>query len=190
MTEFIDRNKKILISIIPKPKKSSFKLEPIPTYSMKNNILFLLFLTLSFSNTYAQKEKGTFRLGYGINGGVPINNAYNFSLGADGRLQYDISLKTSFAFTTGYTHLFNSDVSDTGFVPAKLGFKSFIGDQVYYLGELGAAIGVNKGMGTSFLWAPGIGIATKHIDISLRYENYSKFDTGQVSLRLAYGYKL
>ncbi len=145
---------------------------------------------LFFTTSYAQKEKGNFRLGYGLNVGMPINNAFTFSLGADARLQYDISQKTSFSATTGYTHLFVKNASDAGFVPAKLGFKSFIGNQIYYLGELGAAVGVNKGMGTSFLWAPGVGIATKHIDISLRYENYSKFDTGQVSLRLAYGYKL
>lgn len=157
---------------------------------MKNKFLLLPILVLFFSTSYAQEKEGKFRLGYGFNGGVPINNEFNFSAGLDGRLQYDITLKTSFAVTTGYTHLFKNDVSDAGFVPAKLGFKSFIGNQVYYLGELGAAIGVNKGMGNSLLWAPGIGIATKHIDISLRYENYGKFDTGQVSLRLAYGYKL
>ncbi|MGH2664236.1 hypothetical protein [Flavobacterium sp.] len=157
---------------------------------MKHKILFLLVLIFTFSASYSQKEKGSFRLGYGFNGGVPTNNAFNFSLGADGRLQYDISMKTSFSATTGYTHLFKSTEHDTGFIPVKLGFKSFIGNQIYYLGEVGAAIGVSKGMGTSFLWAPGIGIATKHIDISLRYENYNRFDTGQVSLRLAYGYKL
>lgn len=157
---------------------------------MKHKIVLLLVALLSFSATYSQKEKGNFRLGYGFNGGVPTNNAYNFSLGADGRLQYDISMKTSFSATTGYTHLFKSQVHDTGFVPVKLGFKSFLGDQIYVLGEVGAAIGVSKGMGVSPLWAPGVGIATKHIDISLRYENYNKFDTGQVSLRLAYGYKL
>ena len=72
----------------------------------------------------------------------------------------------------------------------RIGFKSFFGDQFYVLGEVGAAVGTKSGMGTSFLWAPGIGVATKHIDISLRYENYSKFDAGQVSIRFAYGYKL
>jgi hypothetical protein len=137
-----------------------------------------------------QKKENLFRLGYGLNGGVPRNDVYSFSIGADARLQYDISLKTSLAFTVGYTHLFKSGEGDLGFVPAKFGFKSFIGDQIYYLGEIGAAIGLYKDMGTSFLWAPGVGIATKHIDISLRYENYNRYNTGQVSLRLAYGYKL
>jgi hypothetical protein len=151
----------------------------------------ILICVLLFSiKTQAQKKEKKFRLGYGINGGIPRNKLYDFSIGADARLQYDVTLKTSFAFTSGYTHLFNKTDGDLSFVPAKLGFKSFIGDQIYYLGEIGAALGLHEGMGTSFLWAPGIGIATKHIDISLRYENYNRYNTGQVSLRLAYGYKL
>jgi len=129
------------------------------------------------------------RIGYGLNGGIPINDNYNFSLGADGRLQYDLTRKTSLAVTTGYTHLF-SPGDDGGFIPAKLGFKAFLGNQFYVLGEAGGAFGTTKEMGNSFIWAPGIGVATKHIDISLRYENYSDFNTGQISLRLAYGYQL
>ncbi len=158
---------------------------------MKNikNIFIVLLIIFSVT-TQAQKRAGDFRLGYGFNGGIPLKKTFDFSLGFDVRLQYDISLKTSLAATTGYTNLFSNSMGNSGFVPAKLGFKSFFGDQFYVLGEVGAAIGTNSGMGTSFLWAPGIGVATKHIDVSLRYENYEKFETGQISLRLAYGYKL
>lgn len=152
--------------------------------------LFILFILIFSSTIFAQKKAGDFRLGFGINGGIPLKKTFDFSLGADVRLQYDISLKTSLAATTGYTNLFSNSNGNSGFVPAKLGFKSFFGDQFYALGEVGAAIGIKSGKGTSFLWAPGIGVATKHIDISLRYENYEKFNTGQISLRLAYGYKL
>ena len=152
--------------------------------------LFFLFILIFSSTLFAQKKAGDFRLGFGINGGIPLKKTFDFSLGADVRLQYDISLKTSLAATTGYTNLFSKSNGNSGFVPAKLGFKSFFGDQFYGLGEIGAAIGTKSGMGTSFLWAPGIGVATKHIDVSLRYENYQKFNTGQLSLRLAYGYKL
>lgn len=159
------------------------------------NLKHLCYLSISIIilatlNANAQKKAGDFRLGFGLNGGISLNDSFNFSLGLDGRLQYDISLKTSLAATTGYTHLFDNEVKGLGFVPAKIGFKSFFGDQFYVLGEVGAAIGTKSGMGTSFLWAPGIGVATKHIDVSLRYENYNKFDAGQVSIRFAYGYKL
>jgi hypothetical protein len=129
------------------------------------------------------------RIGFGLNGGIPVKESYNFSLGTDARLQYDLTTKTSLALTTGYTHLFSAG-DDAGFIPIKLGFKAFLGNQFYVLGEAGEAFGTKKGMGNSFLWAPGIGVATKHIDVSLRYENYNEFDTGQVSLRLAYGFKI
>ena len=159
------------------------------------NFKQICFLSISILTSFiyqanAQKKAGDFRLGFGFNGGISLTDTFDFSLGLDGRLQYDISLKTSLAATTGYTHLFDNEVKGLGFVPAKIGFKSFFGDQFYVLGEVGAAIGIKSGMGTSFLWAPGIGVATKHIDVSLRYENYNKFDAGQVSIRFAYGYKL
>ncbi|MGX7668249.1 hypothetical protein [Flavobacterium pedocola] len=145
------------------------------------------------SNAQETKPKPEYlhhwRLGFGLNGGIPMNNSYNFSLGADGRLQYDFTTKTSLAVTTGYTHLFSTG-DDAGFIPAKLGFKAFLGDQIYVLGEAGGAFGITKELGNSFLLAPGIGVATKHIDISLRYENYSGYDTGQISMRLAYGFKI
>lgn len=129
------------------------------------------------------------RIGFGLNGGVPVNDAYHYSLGTDARLQYDITTKTSLAVTTGYTHLF-AEEKDGGFIPAKLGFKAFLGNQFYVLGEAGGAFGTTKELGNSTLWAPGIGVAMKHIDISIRYENYSEYDTGQVSCRLAYGFKI
>jgi hypothetical protein len=156
----------------------------------KINLILIILVLLFTSNSQAQKKVGDIRLGMGLNGGIPMNTTFQYSLGPDIRLQYDMSLKTSLLATTGYTHLFNNDTGDLGFVPAKLGFKSYFGDQLYVLGEVGAAIGLHQNMGTSFLWAPGVGVATKHIDISLRYESLQKFGTGQVALRLAYGYKL
>ncbi|MEW5676162.1 hypothetical protein ABGT15_07600 [Flavobacterium enshiense] len=153
----------------------------------------LLSTTISAQETTETKAKPEYlhhwRLGYGLNGGIPTKESYKFSLGADARLQYDFTTKTSIAATTGYTHLFSTD-DDTGFIPAKLGFKAFLGNQFYVLGEAGGAFGIQKELGNSFLWAPGIGVATKHIDVSLRYENYNDYNTGQISLRLAYGYKL
>lgn len=160
--------------------------------TIKKSCLLAIITFCISSYAFCQKKIGDIRLGYGLNAGFPFNDIFNYSLGLDGRMQYDISLKTSLTGTTGYTYLFNNgDGGDLGFVPVKFGFKSFIGaDQVYVLGEIGAGIGTKKEMGTTLIWAPGVGIATKHVDISLRYENYNKFNTGQVALRLAYGYKI
>ena len=134
-----------------------------------------------------------FRLGFGLNGGVSTDNDYDFALGGDVRLQYDLSKATSITFTTGFTNLFIGDDSkDLGFIPVKAGFKAFVWkNQFYVLGEAGAAIAVTNGYNdTSLLLSPGIGYATKYVDLSLRYEDYDKFNTNQIALRIAYGFKL
>ena len=149
---------------------------------------------ISFSqNTKSKNFKEGFRLGFGLNGGLPTNNAYDYSLGADARLLYDLSQKTSITFTTGFTNLFiGNNVPDIGFIPAKAGFKAFVlQDSFYVLGEVGAGFAVtNSYTETTFLWAPGIGYASENFDISVRYEDYDKFHTNQIALRLAYGFKL
>ena len=145
-----------------------------------------------------------FKLGVGINGGYVFQDPYDFALGADVRLQYDLSQKTSLTLTTGFTNLFSGNdlVKDLGFIPVKAGFKGFIWeDRFYLLGEIGAGFGVtntdDREENTTLILAPGIGWASKYIDLSLRYEHYSNFmdidgdkGVGQLALRVAYGFKL
>lgn len=157
-----------------------------------------------------------FKLGVGINAGVMTDNAYDFALGADVRLQYNFSRRTSLTLTTGFTNLFvdkfdrfenqevpaNEEFKDLGFIPVKGGFKIFWWeDQWYAMAEAGIAIPVtndyNNTVGNSLILSPSIGYATKFIDFSVRYEHYADFPTrdggngvGQVALRLAYGFKL
>lgn len=130
-----------------------------------------------------------FRLGFGLSAGLPTNNKYEGAIGVDARLQYDLTRKTSLTATTGYTHLFQKG-NDTGFVPAKLGFKAFWGTQFYFQGEIGAAFGINNHIDNSLILAPTFGYANKFIDISLRYENYTDYNTDQIGIRLAYGFSL
>jgi len=175
--------------------------------STKFKSLLVLSLTLFFGlTTSAQTATSNenydqgFRLGFGINPGYVFNDPYGFALGGDARIQYDFSRRTSVTFTTGFTNLFiGDDLKDLGFIPVKAGFKGFIwDDQVYLLGEVGAAIAVTNGYDkTSLLLSPGIGYATKNIDLSLRYEYYGDFvdetgdkGIGQIALRIAYGFKL
>jgi hypothetical protein len=168
--------------------------------SITRKIKFALTVTVSLflTNSFAQEVKEPnydqgFKLGFGINGGLPTDNAYDYSLGIDARLQYNLSLRTSVTLTTGFTNLFiGDDIKDLGFIPAKAGFKAFVWeDRFYVLGEVGAGFAVTNNYDqTTFLWAPGIGYANKSFDLSLRYEDYDKFNTNQVALRLAYGFKL
>ncbi len=144
------------------------------------------------------------RLGFGANVGYVFDDPYDLSLGGDVRLQYDLSTRYSFVLTTGFTNLFvGDDMKDLGFIPAKLGFKAFVWeDQFYVLAEAGAAFAVTNGYDkTSLVLSPGIGYATKNLDLSLRYEHYNDFPvinsngttdegTGQIALRIAYGFRL
>ena len=145
-------------------------------------------------NTTAENYDQGFRLGFGLNAGAVTDEYFNFALGGDVRLQYDLSLDTSLTLTTGYTHLFADEdgIDDLGFIPVKAGFKAFIwGDRFYALGEAGAGFAVTGDYNeTTFLWSPGIGYANDVIDLSLRYEGMSDFNADQIALRLAYGFKL
>ncbi|OYX81355.1 MAG: hypothetical protein B7Y83_17335 [Flavobacteriales bacterium 32-34-25] len=171
---------------------------------------FLFALALfSFNGAKAQETQNYdqgFRLGFGLNAGYATEDPYKLALGADARLQYDLTKRYSITLTTGYNNIFVSESDggkDLGFIPVKAGLKAFVwNDQFYLTGEAGAAFSVaNNYNQTSLLLAPGIGYATKYIDISARYEHYSDFQTinndgtpgqgfGQVALRLAYGFKL
>lgn len=141
-----------------------------------------------------------FRLGIGINGGIPLDDTFDWSLGGDVRLQYDLSKFTSVTLTTGFTNFFiGDDAKDFGFIPVKAGFKGFVvGNELYLMGEVGGAFGVTNGYSdSSMLLSPGIGYATRNIDISARYEYFSNFynadgdkGLGQVALRFAYGFRL
>lgn len=169
--------------------------------------LFFCGVTANAQDAIENYDQG-FRLGFGVNAGYVLDDPYDFALGGDIRLQYDLTQRYSLTLTTGFTNLFAGDEwKDLGFIPVKAGFKAFIWeDSFYLLGEAGAAFAVTnrdeyKGTNdTSFLLSPGIGYATKYIDLSLRYEHYTDFPvanngalgegTGQIALRLAYGFKL
>lgn len=159
----------------------------------------ILFLgLLSFNQVSAQKKtevpkkyeyKKGFRLGLGFDAGLPTDGDYEAALGGNVRLQYDLSKKTSLIATTGYTHMFQQG-DDAGFIPAKLGFKAFLGNQFYAQGEAGAAFGVNGALDNSLLLSPAFGFANKYIDVSLKYENYTDYKTDQIGIRIAYGFSL
>lgn len=166
--------------------------------------LFMAALMLIGMTATAQKITGSnneaidsynqkFRLGFGLNGGLATGDYFNWGLGGDVRLQYDLTTKTSLTLTTGFTNLFgDGDIKDLGYIPAKAGFKAFVWeDQFYVLGEVGAGFAVTNGYNeTTFLWAPGVGYALNPIDISVRYEGTNDFHADQIALRIAYGFKL
>ena len=171
------------------------------------NLLALTAILFASAGVSAQEIKNDgydegFRLGFGLNVGYMLEEPFNgLALGGDVRLQYDLSKRTSLTLTTGYNYLpIENDYEDVGFrdismIPVKAGFKAFFWeDQFYALGEAGAGFVVSNNSpfdeDTSFLISPGIGYANKYFDVSLRYEHYTAFETGQLAVRFAYGFRL
>lgn len=193
-------------------------LTKIKTLSVIAIAAFFSQVTTAQTTTPTATEKATnydqgFRLGFGVTPGYVFDEPYEFALGGDVRLQYDLSKRYSITLTTGFTNLFvdgkrfDGSGNDLGFIPVKAGFKAFFWeDQFYAMGEAGAGFAVtNKYDDTTLIVSPSIGYANKYFDISLRYEYYADFPiyntasvfggtvnkgTGQLGLRIAYGFKL
>lgn len=157
----------------------------------------------SYSQESADNYERSFKLGLGLSGGLPFNDPYSFNVGGDVRLQYNISKTYSLAFTTGYNNLFvKNDGVNFGYVPVKIGYKTFLfSNEFYVMGEMGAVFSVTKDYNNnSMLFGPSVGYATKYVDISVRYEflkdfpiikdNMADNGLGQVLVRLAYGFDL
>jgi len=164
-----------------------------------------------FFSTNASAQK----IGIGANLGLPTDDAYSFAAGLDVRVQFDVTKQLSVPVATGYTNFFAKDnnyahdgiiseVPNYGYIPLKTGLKYFLdptGSGIYAMGEVGAAFGVTENAKTTFLYAPTIGYSWSNgLDLGLKYENAGKGDalrlvddknrTGQIALRIAYGFKL
>jgi len=169
---------------------------------MKKTTKFLASAAAALALFFTTSASAQTNLGIGVNLGVPTSDAYSFAIGADARLQFDVSKQVSIPITTGYTHFLgkeianNIEVPDYGFIPLKGGVKFFFdqtGSGLYALGELGAAFGVTNASGTAFLYSPAVGYSWSNgLDLGVKYEGLSRDNnnTGQVALRIAYGFKL
>ena len=137
------------------------------------------------------------RLGFGIEGGIPtgsINDFSKFELGGTARLQYDLSPNTDLTLTSGYYDFMahQSGVKAQGVVPVKAGIKYFFTQNLYVAGEAGAGFETNYADNTKLSLSPGLGWANDHWDVGVRYESLSGQgdNYGTVALRLAYGFRL
>jgi hypothetical protein len=146
--------------------------------------------------------KSAWRLGFGVEGGIPTGDAHpssGFELGGSARLQYGVNSSVALTLTSGYTNFFIKDdyrlpggPSNLGIVPVKVGAKFFVGQNVYLGAEAGAGFETVSNGNTKLLLSPALGWANEHWDVGVNYTNYSgQSDTyGSVGLRLAYGFGL
>ncbi len=160
------------------------------------------------TNVKAQTtEKSAWRLGIGVEGGIPTGDMKNsvaggqdyskFQLGGTVRLQYGVSDNVALTATTGYYNFFATNSGkDLGVVPVKLGLKAFYTDNLYVGGEAGAGFETVSWAGgdknTKLILAPTLGWADKSWDVGIKYENFSgqSINYGTIGLRVAYGFSL
>ncbi|MES2276887.1 MAG: hypothetical protein V4592_12745 [Bacteroidota bacterium] len=155
------------------------------------------------TNVKAQTtESNPWRFGIGVEAGAPTGNAHNvsnFELGGTARLQYGADKGLAYTLTSGYYNMFGKEIGNTGVkypavgvVPVKLGIKAFLADRVYFGAEAGAGFETNSGGNTKLIVSPGLGYASKSVDVGVRYENFSGQGSnyGLVGLRVAYGFGL
>ena len=142
------------------------------------------------------------RLGFGIEGGIPTGDARpgsGFELGGSARLQYDLTSNFALTLTSGYTNYFikndyrlPGEPSGLGIVPVKLGVKWFFVPGIYVAGEAGAGFETNYAKDNKLILSPALGWANEHWDVGVNYTNYSgqSDNFGSVGLRVAYGFGL
>lgn len=154
-------------------------------------------------------DKSAWRLGFGIEGGIPTGSlhtdpAYSkFELGGTARLQYGIEKNLALTFTSGYYNFFATQAAkdaggkSIGVIPVKLGIKGFLTDNIYLGGEAGAGFETKYDKDTKLILSPAVGWANKSWDVGVRYEallGHNGLDQsdnyGVVALRLAYGFSL
>lgn len=148
------------------------------------------------------------RLGIGLETGLPTGSAHdfsNFEFGGTARLQYDASDHFAWTLTSGYYNMFGKNVTvatpngqvtgksaDLGIVPVKLGIKAFFSSNLYFGAEAGAGFETVSEGNTKLILSPTLGFANKTWDVGVRYENFSGQGNsyGLAGLRIAYAFGL
>lgn len=169
-------------------------------HKMKKVLLVAIMAVAGLTASAQTESKGKTRFSIGFEAGLPIGDAgdfYGSILG--GSVKAEIPVSSFFAtVSAGYSSLSpkkewkDLGVESAGVVPLKAGIKYFFAKNLYGAGELGAAIGTEKGSETAFAWSPGIGISypvsdKNDIDFGVRYESWSNDgnSTDQIGFRIA-----
>ncbi len=152
-------------------------------------LLFVAILVTAFSLANAQN----FKIGGGINVGVPVSNLNGVSVAAGADILGHIGLSEKLGITVdaGYSFLFPKDGGDNvGLIPIRAGIRYMATPQLYFGGKAGIGILTFKGdseTGATFSFGAGYMLDSK-LDLGLSYDGYSKKGDsfGLLNLRLGY----
>lgn len=160
----------------------------------------------AFTNASAQKDPAMSgsKLGVGVEFGLPVGDFGDYyNLGVGGSLVYQkpVAENLNFTASAGYISFKSKEfaglTTSFGTIPVKAGIRYFFAENFYGGAELGAAFSTEDGGGTSFAYAPGIGVefpvADKAaLDLGVRYEGWSRDSrtNGFVGIRAAFNFGL
>ena len=154
---------------------------------MKKRFLTLVLLV----STYGLSAQN-FRLGGGIDVGIPVNNLNGSSVGAGIDLMglFELSEPLGISVDVGYTSLFAKGNNDNlNLVPIRAGIRFNATPEIYLGGKAGVGLLFNDGNDvttTAYSFGAGYKMDSK-LDIGLSYDGFSKNGSfGLLNLRLGY----
>ena len=170
---------------------------------MKKFFTIAIILVAAFST--AKVHAQGFKIGLGAEGALPLGNLknlYNFGAGATIRASFGIDESSAVTLTSGAIAFIPKDLN-SGIdlkaqlnIPIKGGFKYNLAGPMYAIAEAGVTIvksyypdasgNLQSTTGSSFTYAPGIGVNLGGFDASVRYEGYS--GAGFAALRLGFSF--
>lgn len=152
---------------------------------MKKVFLVAAFTVAGFVGLNAQKD---FKLGAGINVGLPLGDAKDvssFAVGAELQGELGLSETVKGLATIGYTHFFGKEIApgidkiNVGAVPILVGARIYPSEQFFVGGQVGYGFFTGDGDGGGFAYKPHVGYDAGKFQLALSYNAIS--DNGTTS---------
>ncbi len=172
---------------------------------VKLNLFFILVFLSVVANAQTDR-KPAISLGPELN--VPQRSGYTIGYGASANFELPVAASVNLMVAAGYHRYnhknfgFNNYIKPGPdyFTPLKAGVKYYPDAKLYLAGELGTVFNNKNNSGsTSNLFAYSLGTGfllpvnsekTNHVDIGLRFENWSQNRLRQFAIRVAYRFHL
>ncbi len=153
-------------------------------------------------STMSMGSGSKIKIGLGVSAGVTRDaSPFSYGLGADLKLQLDLSPYVALTASGGYTRLFPRDnfpaLADYDFIPAIGGVKVYPIGRMFVAANIGAGFAIQDGSKTSFIFGGGTGYDFNNgLEIGVRYEGYKQDSSsstyqrsnGQYALRIGYNF--
>ena len=140
---------------------------------------------------FVMSATAQFKVGAGLNLGIPVQNLSGSSIaaGIDLMGHYALSKEAAITGDIGYTALFaKNDGKTTNIIPVRVGIRYYPSSNFFLGGKIGAGFLSGNGSTTTTAYSLGAGLKIdKQLEIGASYDAYSKEGTiGLINFRLGY----